>query len=172
MGPPSAGNRRMTAEDAIAALLICPDSSDPAQPLNFGVPVNGPTRMMKELFLIKCETDPGHHGAFGFEFVPDKFGPLSVDVQEGLERMTDSGQVVQERVLQAEGARIRLSEAGYSAAVNLWTSLSPDVARAFYSIKSRFNEVPYTGLLFYVYSSYPEYAVNSRIRENVLASSR
>jgi hypothetical protein len=161
----------LPAERAIEAALFCPDARDSTGNLNFGAPVEGRTRLMKELFLVAMETDAGKSGLLGFPFTPGPYGPSSFDVQRGLEHLTRTAFVRQESLGVQEGVRLSLLPQGWQSARSLWTALPPAAAQAFFSIKSRFNSTPLTALLFYVYSTYPQYTVNSRIREDILGLS-
>ncbi|MCI4338751.1 MAG: hypothetical protein L3J68_00250 [Thermoplasmata archaeon] len=159
--------QRISAGDAIRAVLICPDGEQDGR-LTFGAPIPGRTRLMKELFLVSRETEVGQAGAFGFEFTPGPYGPSSVEVQHELDRLTTIGDVLQDPLERGDGTLVRISERGYEWARSIWSALPPETARGFYSIKSRFNQVPYAALMFYVYSAYAEFTANSRIREEVL----
>ena len=149
------------AADAIRAMLLCPDGEADGK-LAFGAPVVGRTRLMKELFLVAMETEAGKAGALGFPFTPGPYGPSSFDVQHELERLTYDGEVIQEPLPGSDGSRLLLGPDGYTAARKIWTLLPPDIAQSFYSIKSKFNSVPYGALLFYVYSAYPAFTTRSR----------
>jgi hypothetical protein len=161
---------RLSAEDAILDLLLCPDGQTKDGRLNFGAPINGRTRLMKELFLVSTETEAGRSGLLGFEFTPGPYGPSSVEVQHELDRLTGAGVVEQERTGVQEGVRLGLTPAGYPAAVRRWHALTSDAAGALYSIKSQFNATPYAALLYYVYASYPQFSGKSRIREEILGT--
>ncbi len=161
---------RLDAEAAIYAILVCPDGKNDSGKLTFAAPVDGRTRLMKELFLVQAETEPGRRGELAFEFTAGPYGPSSYAVQRELERLTEMGMVSQEKSGHQEAARVGLTQAGYSRGAGVWIGLPEETAQGFYSIKSRFNAAPLSALLFYVYSSYPAYTVNSKIREEVLGS--
>jgi uncharacterized protein len=164
---PSRSVERISAANAILAVLICPDSQEGGR-LNFGAPIPGRTRLMKELFLVSRETEAGRAGALAFEFTPGPYGPSSVEVQLELDNLTVAGEVAQEPLQRGEGSLVRISDRGYEHARSIWSDLPPETARGFYAIKSRFNQVPYAALMFYVYSTYSDFTTKSRIRDEIL----
>jgi hypothetical protein len=148
-------------EKAVMLMLYAPGSTG-----MFGEPVLGKTRLMKEVFLLDYEaksSDPILHVG---PFLPYKYGPFNRKVAAATDDLTNAHLVT----ISGEGqwVRISLTEQGRSEAQTLWQELPLEAKKDLLSIKARYNSQPLATLLHYVYSRYPEYAVASEIRENLV----
>jgi uncharacterized protein len=168
-------------------LLLAAETRDPDARFK----CEGITRLEKLLFLLEKETDIATEISEGFAFEPYHFGPYSkevydaVDFLEALRLLTEtrvdasSGldieeeiQVLDESDLNEDGEyilrRLELSKDGKDIARILSQQLSPKGKKAMSDIKERYGSMPLRQLLRYVYSSYPDYAEKSKIRDSVL----
>lgn len=145
--------------------------------------VNGITRLEKLLFLVEKETSVAESVASGhLNFKPYDYGPFSKDVYEAVELLEESGLLTEERVVDKQtidsmedvsvtGAvetdeyverRFALTEEGRLVA-NLLAQHHPDVVGQLARIKDQYAERSLSGLIRYVYKTYPDSAKNSVI---------
>lgn len=145
--------------------------------------VNGITRLEKLLYLVEKETSvadsvAGEH----LRFKAYNYGPFSKDVYQAVELLEESGLVAEERVVDGQtidsmedvsvtGAvetdeyverRFVLTEHGRLVA-NLLAQHHPGVAEQLTDIKNQYAERSLSGLIRYVYKSYPDSAKKSLI---------
>jgi hypothetical protein len=145
--------------------------------------VNGITRLEKLLYLVEKETSvaesvAGEH----LRFKAYNYGPFSKDVYEAVELLEESGLLAEERIVDGQtidsmedvnvtGAveadeyverRFVLTEHGRLVA-NLLAQHHPDVAEQMTGIKDRYAQRSLSGLIRYVYKTYPDSAKNSVI---------
>lgn len=169
-GPPAnvAAAKPLSAAEAIIALLYCPDGRKDNGEWRWAAPIEGRTRLVKELFLVSKETKSGASGLFGFEFTPGPYGPSSFAVTNELRSLVRAGKVGTLPLESGRGERILLAPAGGKTAKELWPRLSGEVRSDMYGTKSRYASFTYRQLMVYVYRTYPEFTTNSLIREEVL----
>ncbi len=128
-------------------LLYAPDYTD-----RFAQPVRGKTWLQKEMFLIsklakelgvQAEYDPNIMGSYSevVEEVEDQFY-----ISEYAERVGDS---------------LKLSLEGKKLAEEVWTKASDDDKRIVSGVKTLLNDMSYYELLGFIYTEFPETAVNS-----------
>ncbi|MFY9716466.1 MAG: hypothetical protein WAK40_00815 [Thermoplasmata archaeon] len=141
----------------------------PGETGDYSEPITGKTRLMKEAFLLDHEGSSDEPLVHPGPFIPYKYGPFSVKVATALDDLSNMGLVLPSKgdestitfVLSAEGRK----EAG-----ELWAQMPPDAKRDLLVVKSSYNRQPLTSLLHYVYSKYPEYTVESELREQLVGS--
>lgn len=181
-----------SALDLMLALLAAPGTSGKENE-----PIRDSTRLVKLLFLLIKE---GGFERFDEEvgFKKDyahNFGPWSGQVYDFVEtlkqidflRTEDAAkQEPEEGVDDAEWARqfpdqplrrngtiviFQLTDKGLNVAKKVFDTLPNDEKDRIIRIKTRFNSMPLSELLAYVYRRYPEGTMKSKIREKVLARS-
>jgi len=122
----------------------------------YNEPIAGKTKLMKEIFLLqqtRKEISPR------YDFRAYDYGPFSSDILRDLEEMEERDFV------QAEpgygGEVYSLTERGVAVARVLWSREDPKTLARIFDIKIRFNRMPLSQLLSYVYSRYPRFAEKS-----------
>ena len=151
------------AEEALVLVLLYA----PGPTGQYAEPIEGRTRIMKEIFLLDEEgtsEDPLLHS--GLPFIAYKYGPFSKKVAAAVSTLTNEGRL--EVLGVAEPYRYRLSAKGAEEARQHWERLATDAKKAVFAIKARYNGQPLESLLQYVYRKYPEYTVESEIRERLM----
>jgi len=159
---------QLDAEQAILALLLSPDGKKDNGEWRWNAPVEGKTRLVKELFLVDREVAPAASPKFTFRFTPGPYGPSSLALTNTLQRLILEGKVASRPFAGGRGAILSIAPAGAQEAKATWSRLRPDARSAFYRLKSRVKEMDYRQLLVYVYRTFPEYTENSLIREEIL----
>ncbi|QTF71143.1 hypothetical protein [Arthrobacter woluwensis] len=145
--------------------------------------VNGITRLEKLIYLVEKETSVSDSVARGqLRFKAYNFGPFSKDVYEAVELLEEAGLVTEERVVDGQtidsmedvsvtGAveadeyverRFAVTEHGRFVA-NLLAQHHPAVVEQLTGIKDKYAERSLSGLIRYVYQTYPDSAKNSVI---------
>lgn len=145
--------------------------------------VNGITRLEKLLYLVEKETSVADSVEGGhLRFTAYNYGPFSKDVYEAVELLEESGLLTEERIVDGQtidsmedvtvtGAveadeyverRFVLTEHGHLVA-NLLSQHHPGVAKQLTAIKDQYAERSLSGLIRYVYKTYPDSAKNSVI---------
>lgn len=168
----------LEGSDLVLMLLAAPTNVPSARDR-----VNGITRLEKLLYLVEKETSvadavAGEH----LMFTAYNYGPFSKDIYEAVELLEESGLLTEERVVDGRtidsiedvnvtGAveadeyverRFVLTEHGRLVA-NLLAQHHPGVAQQLTGIKDRYAQRSLSGLIGYVYKTYPDSAKNSVI---------
>jgi hypothetical protein len=151
-------------QKSVLLLLFAPGTTG-----GHGEPIQGRTRLMKESFLLDQEGRSDEPLLHVGPFIPYKFGPFNVKVLTAIEDLEIMG-LVQKDPGDEMTATYRLTPRGRSEAQTLWSQLPPDARKDLVVIKAGYNGLPLTRLLHYVYSKYPEYTVESELREQLLGS--
>ncbi len=122
----------------------------------YNEPVAGKTKLVKEIFLLdraRKEIAPR------YEFTAYDYGPFSPEILRDLDELKDRG------LVQAEpgyGSEVySLTERGVGVARILWSREDPKTVAKIFDIKVRFNKMPLSQLLSYVYGLYPRFAEKS-----------
>lgn len=147
--------------------------------------INGITRLEKLLYLAEQETGVSQKiTGEPLKFKAYNYGPFSKDVYEAVELLEESDLIVEERVVDGQtidsmedvnvtGAvetdeyverRFALTENGKLVA-SLLASHNKDVVKQLSDIKNKYAERSLSGLIRYVYKSYPTSAKNSKIAD-------
>lgn len=161
--------RQLSPQDAILALLFAPDGKKDNDEWRWASPIEGKTRLVKELFLTQKETRSGVNGLLKFQFTPGPYGPSSIDLTNTLDEIISEGKVGAEPINSGRGVRLRLTPAGGKLATQIWKGLDPQARSDLYRIKSRIGGMTYRQFLVYVYRTYPDYTENSLIRDELLS---
>ena len=161
---------RLSPRNAILALLFAPDAKKDNSTWNWAAPVEGKTRLVKELFLLTKETDSGPE-SLTFPFTPGPYGPSAIDLTNALDDMIRREEIGASTLPYGRAVVLRLVGKPGGEARSLWASLEAGLRRDLYAVKSRFNDMGYKPLLRYVYRKYPAYTTNSLIREEILSGS-
>jgi hypothetical protein len=157
--------------DAALAILWCPDGKKDNGEWRWAAPVDGKTRLVKELFLFEQETKSGEAGVLTFKFTPGPYGPSSIELTRALDNLISGGDVGAIPLSSGRGVQLRLTPPSGRTAAENWRRLPDRVRADFYRIKSRVAGMTYRQFMVYVYRTYPEYTENSLIRDEVLAES-
>jgi len=150
--------------------------------------INGITRLEKLLYLTERETNISEKvAAERLDFVAYDYGPFSKDVYQAVELLEQSGLLREERTV--DGRTIdSMEDVDVTGAVEsdeyverqfvltrqgkmvagLLSRHHPDVVDELSRVKSTYAERPLTSLIRYVYRTYPESAVNSKIAHRFL----
>ena len=142
-------------ERYLLLLLYAPDATD-----KFTRPIRGKTWLQKEMFLLsklvqrlaeRTEYDPYHLGAYSpiVDEIEEQFY-----ISEYVERVGDS---------------IKLSLEGRKLAEEVWQRADESDKRIVAGVKTLLNDLPQLELLGFIYSEYPETAVESEKRDEVEA---
>jgi len=141
---------------------------------NNNEPIIGITRLEKLLFLIREEILKGTplEGDY-YVFEPYKYGPFSTSIFDDVQLMEDMGYMSKEEL--KDGQTIySITKKGIEK-VDSILERSPDKLRRYLeeiqnkitAIKKDKNSIPLRKLLAYVYQKYPDFAINSEIRDRI-----
>ncbi len=157
--------------------------------------IQGITRLQKLLFLAEREAGIAVDEGEDFNFSAYKFGPVSKDLYDDIEKLENLGFIETEGV--AEPTAVELDEYGLSfeglmgdetevAKASLeerrysitqrgqdWlkknaASISKEALDGIRKVKGKYGKLSLSDLLYYVYSKYPAMTTESEIREKVL----
>lgn len=154
-GPAPAAGDSLRPSDWLLLLLALRDASTPLDPV----------RLQKGLFLLGEEGGLRKSEAYRFE--PYDYGPFSAEIYRDLEDLIDVGQVKDLPVPGYGWKRYAVTLVGIERAEGLLARLDPQqrgVLRRLAAIKAELLALKFNGLLRRVYSSHPNYAVNSVFR--------
>jgi len=137
-------------------------------------PIVGITRLEKLLFLIRKEVLKGTplEGDY-YVFEPYKYGPFSASIFDDIQLMEDMGYMYKEELDDGQ-IKYGITPKGIEK-VNSILSRTPDKLREYLeeiqnkiaTIKKDKNSIPLRKLLSYVYQKYPDFTVNSEIRDKI-----
>jgi len=134
-----------------------------------GSPILGKTSFVKQLFVLGKEVISDIDRKFAF--YPSKYGPYSRIFESALRDIMQRGWVTERRVMvgASEGSGVQRSDfmltpAGVEVAENLLRRMPRDLRENINQYKRVMSGLGLWGLIQYVYSSYPEYAVLSELR--------
>jgi hypothetical protein len=160
---------KLSPKDAILAILFAPDGKKDNGEWRWATPIEGRTRLVKELFLFSRETKSGSGGVLSFEFTPGPYGPSSLELTDGLTTLQGAGKVSKEPLASGRGERLRLTPAGGKDAQPIWKGLPGPVRTDLFRTKARIGEMTYRQMMVYVYRTYPDFTTGSLIRDEILA---
>jgi uncharacterized protein len=144
--------------------------------------MNGITRLEKLLYLADRETDIQSSIIEPLGFQPYNYGPFSRDVYEAVDILEKTGLIDEKRTTDGSGLdsleeadaspevtdyaerRFNLTDNGRAVA-NLLAGKHPDAVKSLSKIKEQYGNMSLRQLIRYVYTRYPESAVNSLIRD-------
>ncbi|MDE0120295.1 MAG: DUF4065 domain-containing protein [bacterium] len=146
--------------------------------------INGITRLEKLLFLADKEAHVQDNIVDRLSFVAYHYGPYSHAIYKAIELLKEAEFIVEDREIDMasvddieevitgvyeEGSierRFRLTETGLAVAELLGRKF-PEVWQGLTAIKERYADLSLQSLIRYVYTAYPTYAEQSRIRDKV-----
>jgi len=145
--------------------------------------ITGITRLEKLLFLADKEEGISERVEDPFLFKPYHYGPYSKEVYEAVEVLEEAELMAEERAIadrsideaeeftdaDREGVerRFMLTPRG-KAVAGLLAQRHPDVMKKLAAIKDRYAGLSLRALLRLVYREHPEYAQQSKIRDEIL----
>lgn len=131
-----------------------------------GSPVAGMTRLTKLVFLSEREVLTGRGDMRErFRFVPDKFGPFTTEMYDQTEFLESVGMLERdEKRFQITGKGRRFLEA------KTYRRTPRRIVRGISDLKEKYAPLELDDLLAHVYTTYPEYAIRSEIRDRVAAT--
>lgn len=161
--------KKLGPREAIQAILWCPDGKNDDGSWRWAAPIDGKTRLVKELFLVEQETRSGAGGALAFKFTPGQYGPSSLELTNCLNSLIQLGEVTTSPLASGRGVTLRLGPELGRAARNEWAHLTDQLRADLYRVKSKVAPMTYKQFIVYVYRTYPDFLENSLIRDEVLA---
>ncbi len=137
-------------EDMLISLLF-----EGAGKQKYNVPVGGKTRLVKELFILwkvyGVDT--------GYEFIPYYFGPFSPEIYRDLASLDAFGLIKIEDAI--SGSEISLTPEGVKRATEARAKLPQATLERLVSCKEKYNKMPLTDLIDYVYKRWPKFTDKS-----------
>lgn len=165
-----AKNDEITQQEDLAFLLF-----------HYADEVGGITKLQKLLFLLQEETSfMGRYEEVSFDFKPYHYGPFSDEVYDAVEFLRYMGaiELLEEEDLddlrdeedwgELSGKRFVRTEKGEKMSDGVSDALDEDLDTEFGDVIDEYADMPLEDLLEYVYKQYPEYAVDSEIKDRVL----
>jgi uncharacterized protein YwgA len=130
-------------------------------------PIDGITRFEKLVFLVQEEIIKKRAQILtsgSFEFEPDRFGPLAVELYDQLSYLRSSNMITTENE-----QNYALTSTGNDFVEKIVLPRTPKaIVDAIEKLKSKFGRTDLTTLLKYVYSTYPDFTIKSEIRDKIL----
>ncbi len=130
-------------------------------------PITGITRFEKLVFLTQKEVlDKSNTTTVKFDFGPDRFGPLSMEIYDELDFLKSVG-MIEEKA----GKKYEITHKGIRfLEKKTFERVSEDMRKRISSIKETYGKEKLNDLLKYVYTTYPDFTVKSEILGRVLES--
>ena len=148
----------LTVEDAVLILLYA----------NKDKPIRGRLMFVKQSFLLSKEVIPQLDEKF--EFFPAHFGPFSKVFATKVDKLIQEGYIktiLSEDDLGNITHKFSLTDIGKEAAFHSFDKLSEIYKDIIIRKRKGWDQLGYIGILRLVYTKYPEYTVNSKIRDKV-----
>lgn len=122
------------------------------------------TRIQKTVFLVEKELKLD----LGYNFIPFYFGPFSKELQDDIYKLKELGyvRIMEEQVEDLISGIIVGFKKIYEISDNVMLDLS-SLDKNFVDFVTEKLKMPLNSLLKYVYMKYPEYTVNSLIRDKI-----
>ncbi len=158
--------------------------------------IHGITRLDKLMFLLSQFSEFSPLFENDYDFVAYNFGPFATELLDDLEALKQQGLIeVKDRIPRSASEtrdaetideetgeledeyvtwdmykyeEYHLSNIGVEIAEKIYNSATPKQREILDKVKTRFNSKSLTGLLRYVYRSFPQYATASEIRSKIL----
>lgn len=143
--------------------------------------VDGMTRLQKLLFLIEKESEFNDiYKEISFDFEPYKYGPFSEQVYdevgfllnlgalEAVEPDYEMENIDADEEDELRGKRFKLTEKGEKICAELGETLKDETERDMQEVVDEYSTMTNDELLEYVYKQYPDYTVESKIKEKIL----
>lgn len=187
------GTEEWKPESGLDVLLMLLYASDGNR---LQAPINGITRLDKLMFLVSRFEEFEPLFREDYEFIPYNFGPFATELLDDVEALKGQGLVQYEKRNPQSASETRdaeiideetgefddnevtwdmysceiysLTPAGAEIAGKIFAGASKEQQEIVTKVKTSFNNKSLTGLLRYVYRTYPVYAKRSLIREKIL----
>ncbi len=128
-------------------------------------PIEGITRFEKLVFLTQKKVlDKSENVEIKFDFGPDRFGPLSMEIYDELDFLKSVGMVKEgdQKKYEITDKGVRFLEK------KTFERVSADMIKRISDVKETYGKKELNVLLKYVYITYPDFTVNSEILGKVL----
>lgn len=117
------------------------------------------TVVMKHMFLLQREK----RASLGYQFAPYKFGPFSKEVYEDVEALEKEMLVIRTKPSKKiEKQETAIDEESTDEVAKILESIPKGKKEAVKEVVDKFGPMGFEELLDYVYSKYPEFAVESK----------
>lgn len=128
-------------------------------------PIVGITRFEKLTFLVQKEIlDQSKTRTVKFDFGPDRFGPLSMEIYDEVDFLKSVGMVKE-----GDGKRYEITDKGVKfLEKKTFARVSKEMIDGISKIKETHGREKLIDLLKYVYTTYPDFTVKSQILGKVL----
>ncbi len=128
-------------------------------------PIDGITRFEKLVFLTQKEVlDKSDNIKIKFDFGPDRFGPLSMEIYDELDFLKSVGMIEE-----GDGRKYEITDKGVRfLEKKTFERVNEDMRKHISNIKETYGKGKLNDLLKYVYITYPDFTVNSEILDRVL----
>jgi uncharacterized protein YwgA len=128
-------------------------------------PIVGITRFEKLVFLVQKEIlDTSNTRMIKFDFGPDRFGPLSMEIYDELDFLKSIGMVKEQ-----DGKKYEITDKGIRfLQKKTFERVNEDMRKRISKIKEIHGKENLNDLLKYVYTTYPDFTVKSQILGRVL----
>ncbi len=128
-------------------------------------PIKGITRFEKLIFLTQKEVlDKSNNITIKFDFGPDRFGPLSMELYDELDFLKSVGMITEE-----SGKKYKITDKGIRFLKRkTFERVSKDMRNHISNVKETHGKEELNDLLKYVYTNYPDFTVKSEILGKVL----
>ena len=128
-------------------------------------PITGITRFEKLVFLTQKEVlDKSNSATIKFDFGPDRFGPLSMEIYDELDFLKSVGMITE-----GNGKKYEITDKGVRfLEKKTFGRVNEDMRKHIFKIKEIHGKEELNDLLKYVYTNYPDFTVKSEILGKVL----
>ena len=128
-------------------------------------PITGITRFEKLVFLTQKEViDKSNIRTVKFDFGPDRFGPLSMEIYDEIDFLKSVGMISE-----GDGKKYEITDKGIRFLENkTFQRVNEDMRKHISDIKEKHGKEELNDLLKYVYTNYPDFTVKSSILGRIL----
>lgn len=128
--------------------------------------IDGMTRFEKLVFLTQKEIldNSDNNIKIKFDFGPDRFGPLSMEIYDELDFLKSVGMIKED-----DGKKYKITDKGVRfLEKKTFERVNDDIRKRISNIKEIYGKKELNDLLKHVYITYPDFTVNSEILDRVL----
>ena len=128
-------------------------------------PIEGITKFEKLVFVTQKEVlDKSENVKIKFDFGPDRFGPLSMEIYDELDFLKSVGMVKE-----GDRKKYEITDKGVRfLEKKTFERVNEDMRKRISNIKEIHGKEKLNDLLKYVYTTYPDFTINSEILGRVL----
>lgn len=129
--------------------------------------LNGKLMFVKQVFLLTHELFP--YIKHKFKFYPASFGPYSIEFARAINKLVEEETIVMKEEKRGDYLiyRFLLDKTGKSLGEKAFKKLSDNERQTIQKKRKEWDLLGYKGILNYVYTKYPEYAVTSIIADKI-----